>query len=232
MRNAPAGRRDRAVTGAAAEVAGERFMHDRGVRRLAAVVEGKHRHDETRRAEAALGGIGIDERLLHRMERSVRPGQTLDRQDGTIVDLRQHPQAGIPRLELQRSVDAPTEDDGTGAAVALRAAFLGSGEMGAGAKPVEHRHARRRAILAAWRSVQQEPHRGHARLFSHPGGRQPWHARACSLPLEDNGPRAAWAGPAAKAQGAAAMTSTSTRNSGRENPETIISVEAGGGSAM
>src|SRR5262245_21206159 len=39
-----------------------------------------------------------------------------------------------------------------------------------------------------------------------PWGRQPWHARACSLPLEDNGPRAAWAGPAAKAQGAAAMT--------------------------
>src|SRR5262249_2908333 len=33
-------------------------------------------------------------------------------------------------------------------------------------------------------------------------------------------------------QGAAAMTSTSTKNSGRENPETIISVEAGGGSAI
>jgi hypothetical protein len=32
--------------------------------------------------------------------------------------------------------------------------------------------------------------------------------------------------------GAAAMTSTSTKNSGRANPETIISVDAGGGSAM
>ena len=32
--------------------------------------------------------------------------------------------------------------------------------------------------------------------------------------------------------GPAAITSTSTRNSGRENPVTIISVEAGGGSAM
>ena len=32
--------------------------------------------------------------------------------------------------------------------------------------------------------------------------------------------------------GAAAITSTSTRNSGRENPETIISVDAGAGSEM
>jgi hypothetical protein len=31
---------------------------------------------------------------------------------------------------------------------------------------------------------------------------------------------------------AAAITSTSTRNSGRENPATIINVEAGGGSVM
>ena len=34
------------------------------------------------------------------------------------------------------------------------------------------------------------------------------------------------------AHGAAAMTSTSTRNSGREKPETIIKVEAGGGSLI
>ncbi len=162
-------------------------MHDRGVGRLAAVVEGEHRHHEARRAEAALGGVGIDERLLHRMERPVRARQTLDRENRAIVDLRQHHQAGIHRAELQRSVDASTEDDGAGAAIALRAAFLGSGEMRAGAKPVEHRHARRGAILAAWRSVQQEAHRTHARLVP-PWGRQPQHARACFFPLEDSRP--------------------------------------------
>src|SRR5258708_14422664 len=99
----------------------------------------------------------------------------------------QHHQAGIHRAELQRSVDASTEDDGAGAAIALRAAFLGSGEMRAGAKPVEHRHARRGAILAAWRSVQQEAHRTHSRLVP-PLGRQPQHARACFFPLEDSRP--------------------------------------------
>src|SRR5262249_17390589 len=103
-------------------------------------------------------------------------------------------QAGIARLELQRSVDAPTEDDGTGAAVALRAAFLGSGEMGTGAKPVEHRHARRRAILAAWRSVQQEPHRGHARLFSHHGGGNRGMLEHVPCRLKTAAPRA-WRGP-------------------------------------
>src|SRR5262249_1008285 len=80
-----------------------------------------------------------------------------------------------------------------GAAIALRAAFLGSGEMRAGAKPVEHRHARRGAILAAWRSVQQEAHRAHARLVP-PWGRQPQHARACFSSLEDSRPHA-WRGP-------------------------------------
>src|SRR5262249_39045658 len=149
-----------------------------------------------------------------------------------IVDLRKHHQAGIHRLELQRSVDAAAEDNGAGAAVALRAAFLGSGEMHAGAKPVEHRHARRRAVLAAWRSVQQEPHRGHARLFSRAMGRTGGRQGLVPCRLKTMGAAQRGGGPAAKAQGAAAITSTSTRNSGRENPETIISVEAGGGSPM
>ena len=98
LRDAPAGLHDRAVAGATAEIAGERFMHGRAVGRLAAMVEGEHRHHETRRAEAALGGVGIDHRLLHRMERAVRCRQTFDREDGAIVDLRQHHQAGIHRL--------------------------------------------------------------------------------------------------------------------------------------
>ena len=46
-------------------------------------MEGKHRHDETRRAEAALGGVGVDHRLLHGMQRAVGCRQTLDGQDRT-----------------------------------------------------------------------------------------------------------------------------------------------------
>jgi hypothetical protein len=71
------------------------------VRGLAAMMEGEHRHHETRRAESALGGIGVDHRLLHGMERAVGSRQALDREDGTVVDLRQHHQAGIHGLILQ-----------------------------------------------------------------------------------------------------------------------------------
>ncbi len=92
------------------------------------------------------------------MERAVRRRQSLDRQDGAIVDLRQQHQAGIDGAILHGAVDLAAEDNGAGAAIALRAALLGSGEIGAGAQPVEHRHGRRRARLAAWLSVQQEPH--------------------------------------------------------------------------
>src|SRR5262249_30141350 len=69
--------------------------------------------------------------------------------------------ARIHRLKAQRAVDGPADNDGAGAAIALRAALLGPGEVRAGAKPVEYRHTRRRAILARWPSVQQEPQRGH-----------------------------------------------------------------------
>ena len=103
VRHAPARLHDRAVAGAAAEIAGERLMNEGVVRAFAAVVESEHRHHETRRAEAALGRIGVDHRLLHRMERAVRRRQTLDRQHGAIVDLRQHHQAGIDGAILHAS---------------------------------------------------------------------------------------------------------------------------------
>ena len=163
LREAAAGLHDRAVAGATAEIAGEGFVHGRAVRRLAAMVEGKHRHHETGRAEAALGRVGIDHRLLHRMERAVRCGQTFDREDGAIVDLRKHHEAGIHRPKLQRSVNLAAKHDGAGTAVALGAPFLRSGETRAGAKPVQHCHARRRVVRAAGLAVQQELHRCHGR---------------------------------------------------------------------
>ena len=161
MRDAPACRHDRPIAGAAAQIAGERLVHDGVFGWLAAVVEGKHRHHETRCAESALGGIGINEGLLHRMQRTVRRRHPFNREDCAIIDLRQHHQARIHRLEPQRAVHAPPQHDGAGAAIAFCATLLRPREPGAGAKPVEHGHARRRAILAEWLSVQQESHRGH-----------------------------------------------------------------------
>ena len=163
LRDAPAGLHDRAIAGATAEIAGKRFMHGGAFGRLTAMMEGEHRHHETRRAEAALGGVGIDHRLLHRMERAVRCSQAFDREDGSIVDLRQHHQAGIHRLKPQRSVDLAAKDDRAGAAIAFGASFLRSGETCAGPQPVQHRHARRSAVLAAWLAVQQKLHRCHGR---------------------------------------------------------------------
>jgi hypothetical protein len=101
VRDAAARRHDRPIAGAAAEIAGERFMHECVVCRLAAVVESKHRHCETGRAESALGGVGINKRLLHRMQRAVHRRQSLDRENCAIVDLRQHHQARIHRLKAQ-----------------------------------------------------------------------------------------------------------------------------------
>ena len=93
VRDAAARCHDRAIAGAAAKVSSERFMHECVVRGLAAVVESKHRHHESRRAKSALSSVGIDKRLLHRMQGAVRRRQALDREDRAIVDLRQHHQA-------------------------------------------------------------------------------------------------------------------------------------------
>ena len=62
---------DRAVAGAAAQVAGDPVVHGRAGDRLAArvVEQREQRHDEARRAEAALRAMEVDHRLLHRMQR-------------------------------------------------------------------------------------------------------------------------------------------------------------------
>ena len=107
----PAGIDDRAIAGAAAEIAGERLVDERILGRLAAVVEREHRHREARRAEAALRGVGVDQRLLHRMQRAVARRQPLDREHRAAVELRQHHQAGIDRLVVQLPVGLAPDHD-------------------------------------------------------------------------------------------------------------------------
>ncbi len=62
---------DRPIAGAAAEIAGDHVVdlvaRHRTIGRL---VEREDRHDETRRAEAALRSVVLDHRQLHRMERA------------------------------------------------------------------------------------------------------------------------------------------------------------------
>ena len=84
---------------------------------LAALMECKHGHDKTGRAEAALGGIRVDHGLLHRMKRAVGGGEPLDRQHRATGDLRQHHQTGIDGLILQRPVDLLANDNGTCATI-------------------------------------------------------------------------------------------------------------------
>ena len=62
------GVRDRAVTGAAAEVPREPVVHRGTVRALPGVVEGEEAHHESGSAEAALRTVKIDHSALHGMQ--------------------------------------------------------------------------------------------------------------------------------------------------------------------
>ena len=149
-------------------------MDERVVGRLAAVMKREHRHHEAGRAEAALGGMGIDQHLLHGMKRAVRCRQAFNREERAIVDLRQHHQAGIHRLVSHGTIALPAKDDGAGAAIALGTAFLGAGEMRAGTQPIKHRHescsAARCPRRMAFRSTGTAPLSWLTSLHAHPRG--------------------------------------------------------------
>ena len=119
---------DRPVAGAAAEIAGDPVI-DLVARHLAfgRLVHGEQRHDEARRAEAALRGVACDHLLLDRMQRAVRRGEVLDRHHLAAVDLTEKLDAGIDRLVDQPAAAHAAERHRAGAAIALGAAFLGAG---------------------------------------------------------------------------------------------------------
>src|SRR5262249_41783038 len=162
----PASLDNRAIASAAGKVSGKRFMNERVVRRLRAMLEREHGHDESRCAEPALRCMGLDQRLLHGMQAVIFGTQALNSYDGAAIDLRQHHQAGIHRLILQFALVAPAKHNGAGTTVALGATLLRSGEPRAQAKPIEHRHGRRRGFLAAQLPIQQELQRRHQRFPS------------------------------------------------------------------
>ena len=78
----------------------------------------RDRHDQPRRAEAALHGARLHERLLDGMQ-PLAVDQRLDRSDLAVVGLCREHQAGAHQLAV--------EPDRTGAALALFACILRPG---------------------------------------------------------------------------------------------------------
>ena len=79
--------------------------------------------------ERALRRVGIDQSLLHRMQRAVRLRETLDGDDRQGVHLRHQHEAGIDGAVDDPSVLLRQPDHHrAGAAIAFGATFLGTGQ--------------------------------------------------------------------------------------------------------
>ena len=104
---------DRAITGAAAEIALQR-MRQVGLVRLVERGRGR-RHDHAGGAVAALEGLGVVERLLHGMKLAVL-GETLDGRDLAPVGAERGHETGMERLVI--------DPYGAGAAVTRVATLL------------------------------------------------------------------------------------------------------------
>ena len=77
---------NRAVARAAAEIARDMINDLLPRRLLARVIKREQRHDETRRAEAALRGMIVDKGLLHGMQFSA-DGQIINRDQFLAINL-------------------------------------------------------------------------------------------------------------------------------------------------
>ena len=84
------------------------------------------RHDEARRAEAALRAMGIDHRLLHRVQLAVVAAQMLDGRDAAALEHRQQENAGVDGAVAHLAAAQLADHHGAGAAIAFRAPFLGA----------------------------------------------------------------------------------------------------------
>src|SRR5581483_2137839 len=128
---------DRAIPGAAAEIAAELIGELLGLRDLA-VEALEHRHDEARRAEAALGAVVLDHGLLH----GVRAAEALDGHELAARDHGHERDARVDRAEARPALRVTLDEvDRAGAAVALGAALLRAREA-ARAEPVGERRVR------------------------------------------------------------------------------------------
>ena len=102
---------DRVIAGAAAEIA---FQHARQII-ACRLIEGRRGHDHACGAEAALEGLRIEKRLLHRVQLAVL-GEPLDSGDLALGGAEGRQQAAM--------IGHAVEPHRAGAAIALVAAFL------------------------------------------------------------------------------------------------------------
>ena len=131
------------IAGATAQIAAHVFADVGVVFGVSFDDAGDRGHDLSRRAVAALEGVVIDERLLHGMQRAVRPGEAFDRRDLASLRRRRKREAGENALAVHQ--------DGASAALTVVAAFLGAGETDVLTQRVEKARAdveRQPALLA------------------------------------------------------------------------------------
>ncbi len=112
----------------------------------------RHRDDKARRAEPALRPVMLDHRLLHGVQRAMRPGDPLDSPHRTPVELRQEQDAGVQRPRAVLVGDHHR----AGPAIALVAALLGAGQAPLVAQPVKQSRRGRRIDLDSF-PVQRKP---------------------------------------------------------------------------
>ena len=134
---------DGPVSGAPAEVSGERILDALHIRRSAFEVHREKRHDEAGRAESALGSVQVHHRVLYLMKRPVGSFQMLHCQDVTAVERQQRPYAGIDRLMANHPVAQSPHDNCARAAVAFRATLLGADPALIESQPVQQGRVRR-----------------------------------------------------------------------------------------
>ncbi|MCY1354352.1 hypothetical protein D9M69_407270 [compost metagenome] len=139
---------DRAVAGAAAQVAGQ-GLHGLGlVVAVAVLLQGEQRHDEAGGAEAALGTVAIHHRLLHGMQLAlvleVFHGDQL-----LAVQRRHEGQAGVQGAVADAVAVQLADDHGAGTAIARGAAFFGTGFADMLTQVVEHRDIGIEGMLGA-----------------------------------------------------------------------------------
>ena len=117
---------DGPITGAAAEIAGERVVRRAAAQGpLAFVVESEQAHHDAGRAEAALRTVSVHHGGLNRVQFPVRR-EILDRDELGSVDLAEQQDAGIDGLVMHPAAAHPAQSHGAGAAIALGATFLGA----------------------------------------------------------------------------------------------------------
>jgi hypothetical protein len=138
-----AGLQDRAVTGAPAQVTGERVakLGFAWARPLSLVLEVDipKRHHETGRTESALGAMAGHHRLLHRMQVAAVLAQVFDSEQRPPVERRYELNACVHRLHLQTIRLKLAHDHRAGAAIAFGAPLLGPATAQVFTQKIENR---------------------------------------------------------------------------------------------